>query len=262
MKKRPVSKKFLVLTVIAVAAVLCAAAVLAEAFGTPATEAEAKVRAYARENGISRLAYPRSLIELLERNPETEQFVLEYPTASQETFSVDLSEYENCETVPLFMQWDQRWGYKRYGSDIAGLTGCGPVSLSMAAVYLTGDSVTYSPDKMLDFALENGYCVTGSGSSWTLISQGGETLGFDVTELPLDENRIRRTLEAGIPIIFVVGPGDFTTTGHFMVMTGWEDGAIRINDPNSRANSEKLWAYEDIKGQIRNLWSIENGAGG
>ena len=37
------------------------------------------------------------------------------------------------------------------------------------------------------FASDNGYYVPGSGSSWTLISEGGVKLGFDVKELPLDE---------------------------------------------------------------------------
>ena len=104
---------------------------------------------------------------------------------------------------------------------------------------------------------ENNYYVSGSGSSWTLISEGGKKLGFQVTELPLDENRMRKCAEADIPVILVVGPGDFTTSGHFLVVTGYENGKFRINDPNSRANSEKLWAYEALKGQIRNLWSVE-----
>ena len=54
-----------------------------------------------------------------------------------------------------------------------------------------------------------------------------------------------------------MGPGAFTTTGHFIVLTGCEDGMIRVNDPNSRKNSEKLWTYEEIAGSIRNLWTIE-----
>jgi hypothetical protein len=41
-------------------------------------------------------------------------------------------------------------------------------------------------------------------------------------------------------------------------MTGYEDGQIRLLDPNSSANSEVLWPYQQIKSQIRNLWSIEN----
>lgn len=221
----------------------------------PKNETQRKVWDYARENGLSYWSYPKSLVELLERNPGTEQFVLEYPTASKETFAIDLTAEIESTTVPLFLQWDQRWGYMQYGSDFAAVTACGPVCLSMAAVYLTSD-ISYSPDAMIQFASDNGYYVPGSGSSWTLISEGGEKLGFQVTELPLDENRIQKALDAGTPVICVVGPGDFTTTGHFLVMVGYEDGMIRINDPNSRDNSNTLWAYDDIKDQIRNLWSI------
>lgn len=224
---------------------------------TPQTETQWKIYQYAQENGISYGAYPDSIIDLLTRNPETERFVLEYPTAKDQDYEIDLSEYADSYTVPLFMQWDQRWGYLPYGADVAGITGCGPVCLSMAAFYLTKDEA-FSPDRMIRFAADNGYCVKGNGSSWTLISEGGVKLGFDVTELPLDENRIRKNLEAGIPVITVVGPGDFTTSGHFLVMIGWEDGNIRINDPNSAANSQKLWTYDEIKDQIKNLWAIRN----
>lgn len=213
------------------------------------------VQAFAQANGYSYDEYPDSLVELLDRNPETEDFVLNYPEEHEKDHEVDLSEYSDCESVPLFMQWDSQWGYLEYGSDVVGLTGCGPVCLAMAGYYWTHDDA-FSPDNMVSFALKNGYCVKGSGSSWTLISEGGEKLGLDVTEIPLDENRIIRNLEVGNPIICVMGPGDFTTTGHFIVMTGYENGQIRINDPNSYANSNKLWNYEDICDQIRNLWVI------
>ncbi len=219
------------------------------------TAAEEKVRAYAEAHGLSLSDYPESLIELLERNPETEKFVLEYPMAHTEAAAIDLSEYAESEAVPLFLQWDQRWGYLRYGNDMAGITGCGPVCLSMVTYHLTRDDA-FSPDKMLAFASQNGYYVSGSGSSWTLISEGAAELGFAVQELPLDEGRIRTCLENGVPVICVMGPGDFTTTGHFIVLTGWENGCIRVNDPNSAKNSQKLWSYEEISGQIRNLWAI------
>ena len=224
---------------------------------TPQTDAQWKVYQYAQENGISYSDYPDSIVDLLARNPETERFVLEYPTAKDRKYEIDLSEYLDSSTVPLFMQWDQRWGYLPYGSDVVGITGCGPVCLSMAAFYLTKDEA-FSPDRIIRFAADNGYYVKGSGSSWKLISEGGVKLGFDVRELPLDENLIRKNLEAGNPIITVVGPGDFTSSGHFLVMTGWEDGKILINDPNSTANSQKLWSYEEIKDQIKNLWAIRN----
>lgn len=226
---------------------------------TEHTRAEQLVYAYAQEHGLSYSDYPAELIELLDRNPETSQFVLEYPLKKNDKMQIDLSEYNNSGTVPLFMQWDQRWGYLPYGSGVAGLTACGPVCLSMAAYYLTGDE-SMSPDRIIDFAIRNGYCVPGNGTSWTLISEGGKKLGFDVTELPLHKNTILQNLEAGWPIICVMGPGDFTTTGHFIVLTAVEDGFFRVNDPNSYENSKKLWSYEEIEGQIRNLWVIKSGS--
>ena len=48
-------------------------------YWTERTETELKVKAYAEEKGIFYSEYPQSLIELLERNPETEEFVLNYP---------------------------------------------------------------------------------------------------------------------------------------------------------------------------------------
>ena len=213
------------------------------------------IRAYAIENRIPFRQYPEELIALLDRNPETETFVLEYPIKKDMDIQVDLTQYRGSESVPLFLQWDQQWGYMEYGSGVAGLTACGPVCLSMAAFYLTEDDA-FAPDKMIQFATENGYYSPGNGSSWTLISEGGVKLGFDVTEIPLVESRIIKNLEVDNPIICAMGPGDFTTSGHYIVMTGYENGMIRINDPNSIANSQKLWKYEDIEGQIRNLWVI------
>lgn len=218
-------------------------------------KAEDVIRDYAQKNGLDIGDYPDSMIELLARNREAEDFVLSYPEEKDKKHKINLKEYKNCKEVPLFMQWDKRWGYIMYGDDVAGLTGCGPVCLSMAAVYVLQDT-KYSPDYMLAFAQENGYCIQGGGSQWTLISEGGKKLGMDVVEIPLDKSRIVKNLEAGNPIICVMGPGDFTTKGHFIVMTGVENGKIKINDPNSHANSEKLWNYEDIYKQIKNLWVL------
>ncbi len=220
------------------------------------TDAQRQVYEYAKTNGLSYWDYPESIISLLERNPETADFVLEYPVKKNLPPVTDLSEYADSEAVPLFLQWDQRWGYQKYGSDVAGLTGCGPLCLSMVGYYLTEDP-SFAPSSVLTFATENGYYARGFGSSWTLISEGGPKLGLKVKELPLVEKKIFDNLEAGNPIITVLGPGDFTSTGHYIVLTGVKDGLIQVNDPNSIQNSETLWSYETLAGQIKNLWAIQ-----
>ena len=218
------------------------------------TEAEIQVMAYAKAHDLAYGAYPESMIALLERNPETETFVLEYPVYQEQDYA--LPEYENSDTVPLFLQWDQRWGYNRYGSDVMGITGCGPTCLAMVGYYLTGDAETFDPAAVARFAEENGYYASGYGSSWTLISEGGVTLGLDVTEIPLVKKRMVDNLAVGNPIILAMGEGDFTSTGHYIVIVGMRDGMFVVNDPNSVANSQKLWSYEQLEDQIRNLWVI------
>ena len=94
-----------------------------------ATEAERKVKAYSDEMGIRYTKYPESIIALLDRNPETEDFVLNYPFRESQDY--DLSQTSR-DTVPLFLQWDPRWGYEKYGSNCIAITGCGPTCLAMA----------------------------------------------------------------------------------------------------------------------------------
>lgn len=221
-------------------------------YWTDRTETEIKVKTYAEEHDLFFAQYPKSLIELLERNPETEEFVLNYPL--REVTEVDLSRYDRQE-VPLFLQWDQQWGYEKYGSDFLAVTGCGPTCLAMAGYYLTG-SKNMNPKDLAAFAEQSGYYASGYGSSWTLISEGSARLGLTATELPLVQKKMTDALEAGHPVILAMGAGDFTTTGHYIVLTGLKDGRFMVNDPNSIENSSKLWSYEQLEGQIRNIWEI------
>ena len=199
------------------------------------------------------MGIPDSLLNLMEHNPETTEFVLNYP--DRQPMEIDLSSFDRSEGVPLFMQWDMRWGYETYGSDVMAITGCAPTCMAMVGYYLTGEE-RFAPDNLANFALEHDYYVSGSGTKWTFVGEGAEVLGLSSTELPLVEEVIIRNLRAGNPVIAVMGPGDFTTSGHFVVIVGYEEGLFKINDPNRRANSERLWSYETLEPQIRNLWAI------
>ena len=213
------------------------------------------VYSYAKENDIRLWEYPDYMIELLEQNSETLEFVLEYPENKDKNFTIDLSEYKNAKKVPLLLQWDKRWGYTPYGSGIIATSGCGPTCLSMVAVYLLNDT-DLNPLYMANFSEVSGYCIWGNGSSWTLMSEGAQKLGLKAEEIPLDENIIAGKLKEGNPIICAMGAGDFTSSGHFIVLTEYVDGGFMVNDPNSIKNSNKIWYYEDIKGQFRNLWAM------
>lgn len=201
---------------------------------------------------------PDSLAALRERNPETTDFVASYNKEHDKKHVIDLSDEYTPGTIPLFLQWDIRWGFEAYGGDFLALTGCGPTCLSMVAVGVTGNT-TADPLTVANFADENGYYCQGQGSYWSLMSEGCQQFGLYSEELPLDETVITSALQSGRPIICAVGPGDFTTTGHFIVLTGINgDGTVNVNDPNSRIKSERTWDLQQIMHQIQNLWAFSN----
>ncbi len=199
--------------------------------------------------------YPDSLVQLVSKYEQTIDYVYYYPEYKDQSWEIDLSAEAASGQVPLLLQWDRRWGYSPYGTGMIGYTGCGPTSLSMVALYLLGDA-KWSPLEMSKFAVENGYCSPGHGSTWTLISEGSTALGLHAAEISLSETRMKRELDQGHPIIVVVGPGDFTTSGHFMVLTGYDDTGFFLNDPNSRENSGRTWSFSVLSPQIKNLWAI------
>lgn len=244
------------LMVILIALITCFVLMAWLAMDAPG-ETEFRVMQYAQEHGISIQAYPECLIRLLEENPETEEFVLNYPFRQE--MEVDLSNYDLTRGVPLLMQWDPRWGYLEYGADMVAVSGSGVMCLAMAGYYVTGDQVFY-PDRLTEFARTYELDAPGRSSAEALISQGGEALGLRVKEVACAERKVAAYLQAGSPIIALMGSGDFTSSSQFVVLTAYRDGMLSVNDPGSYVNSGKQWRFEEIKGQIQALWLIQPGA--
>lgn len=200
-------------------------------------------------------SYPTDLLKMLSRNEDMLDFVLGYPENRGRVLAEDIGEVEKG-TVPLLLQYDPRWGYGAYGSSTVAVSGCGPACLAMVIAGLTGDN-SVTPYDVARYANAHGYYVPGAGTAWTLMSKGSAHFGVIGEELPLVESIMKRELAEGRPIICSVGPGDFTTAGHFIVLTGVEDGQFTVNDPNSPQRSEMLWDYETLEPQISNLWSFQ-----
>lgn len=199
---------------------------------------------------------PEDLVAALEFNSELEEFARGYAEKKDKTFDIDLSKEAESEEIPLLLQWDERWGYKQYAGEMFGLSGCGPATLSMICINKFHDP-KYTPEYMGQFSTENGYVMDGKGSFWTLIGEGGEKLGLDVMELNPRKEDILWYLQEGNPVVCIMGPGEFTRTGHFIILTKYVDGKIEIRDSASVEKSNKLWTYEELGDQIQNAWVIK-----
>ncbi len=203
--------------------------------------------------------YPESLAAFMKKYPEATQFVLDYPKYKDIHNEIDITGEVKKGELPLFLQWDVRWGYEQYGSDFLAVTGCGPTCLAMVQCGLSGET-KWNPYEVAKMAEQEGYYVEGQGSSWDLMRAGAQKLGLQVYDVTLSAEDIMDMLRGGMPVICSVGPGDFTDGGHFIVLAGVNaDGSIKVHDPNSKINSEKAWNIERLLPQIKGMWAYRPG---
>ena len=144
-----------------------------------------------------------------------------------------------------------------FGTDDIGRYGCGPTAMAIVVSSLTSDAV--DPIEMAEWAYENGYWCSKSGSYHTLIPGAAEEWGLSVEGCTASEpQRIVDALGEGKLVVALMTEGHFTSSGHFIVLRGTQDGQILVADPNSVSRSEKAWDLSIILNEA----SKRAGAGG
>lgn len=210
-----------------------------------------QVKAQARRSGC-----PESIVDLIDKNDETIDFVSGYAQKKDAAVPASVEAPAQPGQIPHYLQWDERWGYKPYGTSTIAASGCGPTSMSMVIVGLTGD-VTATPYALAKYSEENGFLDEDNNTYWAFMESAADHWGLECRETMLDEKSLASELEAGHPVICSMLPGDFTDVGHFLVLTGYEDGKVSLNDPFSKKNTYRQWVYADIKDQIREMWVMK-----
>lgn len=221
-------------------------------------ELEEKLSALALENKeiaeiyADKELYPEELLTALANNQEVIPFVKGY-LSSDGTVKGGISPEEEAQTFPLFLQWDQRWGYAPYGGSCIGAAGCGPTCLSMVIFALTRD-LSATPDALAAYSMSQGFYAKGAGTDWSFMTYAASQYGLCAKELGLDEDAMKQYLDQGHPIICAMRAGDFTTGGHFIVLYGYDENGFLVNDPNSVERSSRCWDFDTLHYQIKNLW--------
>ncbi len=142
--------------------------------------------------------------------------------------------------VVYFNQLDERYANKPYGTDNIGGYGCGPTAMSIVVSSLTSEMV--DPIEMAKWSYENGGWCSKSGSYHALIPNAAKHWGLTVEGCTASEpQRIVDALSEGKLVVAIMGKGHFTSSGHFIVLRGVQDGKILVADPASYSRSQKLW---------------------
>lgn len=214
---------------------------------------------------LNREDYPDWLVKYFVGHTSAIEWVLAYPEHMEKPMEeinqaalepVELKDYYSRGKIPVYYQWGEAWGYASYGEGTLAVDGCGPTCLSMVATGLTGD-VSLTPKKVADISAASGFFVSGLGTDWLMMTQGAAQLGIYARQIEnWTTDTILAELNAGNPVIASMGPGDFTSQGHFVVMVGvTADGKIIVNDPNSRVNTRKKWEPQRLLDQMKGGWA-------
>ena len=183
----------------------------------------------------------------------------EIKTTEEETTEIPkgLTEDEEGQSDPLFLQRDPRWKEVKYGDSTIGGAGCGPVCLSMVAFSLTRDD-TITPIKVAKYADENGHYVKNAGTAWSLFTAGGEHYGLKVNGLSISESEMKNALDKGAKLILSVKPGIFSHGPHIIEIYGYDNSGFKVNEPLSRKRSSKTYKFDEFKDIIKAIWAYNN----
>lgn len=169
----------------------------------------------------------------------------------------DIRFSDGATQVVYYNQLDKRYAHKPYGTDDIGTYGCGPTCMAMVVSSLTNETV--DPVEMARWAYESGYWCSRSGSYHSLIPGAAKAWGLPVQGCGKTEGqRIVDALSQGKLVVAIMLKGHFTSSGHFIVLRGVENGKILVADPANYTRSQQAWDLAIILNEA----SGRAGAGG
>ena len=106
---------------------------------------------------------------------------------------------------------------KKIGGSTIQAAGCGPTAVAVCYSSLTGKKADVP--KMCKQAYKHGWYYTGQGCSHSVVPGLSKLYGMECKGLGMDKDAVEKALRAGHPVVALMGPGDFTKNGHFVVLT-------------------------------------------
>lgn len=155
-----------------------------------------------------------------------------------------LADEQNQQLKVVYYNQADYPGEKIGGSTIQA-AGCGPTAVAVCYSSLTGKKADVP--KMCDQVYKHGWYYTGQGCSHSVVPGLSKLYGLNCKGLGYSKDAVEKALRAGHPVVALMGPGDFTDSGHFVVLTRMVGkDQVKIADVGSRANTYKTWSLKDV----------------
>lgn len=208
--------------------------------------------------------YPDYILQMYYLDDRYIDFVYNYPEHKNDYDTMKYTDEEiSSDSAPKLYMYDKRWCYERIGDNFIRTNGCMAVSLTMAYIGLYHKD-DIDPKKIADIAKECDGLAFFGGISDEHISDIIERLGiksvthyYDVKngeKIENDKTIITNILDnGGIPMLGMYGE---TFGSHAVVVSGYTDEGLIINDPASEEKSNKIWSFESIAPEICYVWEL------
>lgn len=170
----------------------------------------------------------------------------------------------------IYYQTDPRWKNIKYAvkgeSSTIGGSGCGPSSMAMVLATWKDKSVT--PQTECAWALAHGYKCLNSGTFYSYFVPAAKRYGLTCTQLngasiygnaysPYHA-QAKQAIDNNHLVIACMGKGNWTRSGHYVVVWNIKGNTIYINDPASSKTSRTQGDYSLFKKQVKYYWVIKN----
>ena len=168
-----------------------------------------------------------------------------------------------------YKQNDKRWGDIPYAVDGERSTiksaGCGPTSLANVLAAIVSSYI--DPVTLAAWARYHNYKVKNSGTSYNFFVPCAAAYGVKVRRInnvniygkPTSQYhaQILAELQAGNWVIACMGKGNWTSSGHYITVYGFQNGSVYINDPASTKANRACNTWELFKSQVKYYWVVE-----
>lgn len=141
-----------------------------------------------------------------------------------------------------YKQYDSKWAKKSYtstnnASQTMKSSGCGPTSAADVVATLKDSSVT--PWTLAQLYLKKGFRTANSGTSWSAFEWTAKEYGFKKYISTTSIATLKACLDAGGYVVCSMGPGYWTSGGHYICAWKYDGTYIYCNDPASSTRKKQ-----------------------
>ena len=168
-----------------------------------------------------------------------------------------------------YLQTNPRWKDKDYSAKgektTIGASGCGPTAMAM--VLATWADPKVDPVTECAWALAHGYKAPHQGTYYGYFKPAAARYGLKCAMLngasiygnskSAYHAQAKKALDAGGLVIACMGKGNWTSSGHYVLVWKIDGDTIYINDPASTLPRRTRGSYALFRQQVKYYWTID-----